>query len=142
MAKKKAARRQAPKRTTSKVSAVKGKSVEWYISTLDDWRGDVVRQLDELVRKVVPAVTASIKWAQPVYESNGPFCFVKAAKNHVTIGFWRGIDVDDPNQLFEGTGDKMRHVKIKDAKSLPAAALRKMIKQAVALNHDLGNPTK
>jgi len=139
---KKATAKTSSNRSTPKVSPVKGNTVAWYVGTLKDWRGDVVKQLDQLVMKAVPGATSSIKWAQPVYESGGPVCFVKAAKNHVTFGFWRGTEIDDPKMLLEGSGDKMRHVKIKDAESIPTSDLRKMIKQAVKLNKTHGNPTK
>ena len=138
MAKKKA----TAKKAARKSSPVKGKSVAWYIGTLGDWRADVVGALDELLRKTAPKATSGIKWAQPVYELGGPFCFLKAAKGHVTIGFWRGVELDDPQSLLEGSGDKMRHVKIRENDRIPTAELRKMIRQAVKLNQELGNPTR
>ena len=51
-----------------------------------------------------------IKWSQPVYEDDfGPFCFMKAHKNHVNIGFWRGAVMNDHENLLEGDG-KRRHI--------------------------------
>ena len=48
-----------------------------------------------------------IKWSQPVYEDDfGPFCFMKAHKNHVNIGFWRGAVMNDPENLLEGDGKR------------------------------------
>ncbi len=43
--------------------------------------------------------------AQPVYENNGPFAYIKAFKNSVNFGFCRGIDLEDPENLLQGTGD-------------------------------------
>ncbi len=65
-----------------------------------------------IVQKAAPEASESIKWAQPVYESNGPFAYIKAFKNAVNFGFWRGVDLDDPQGLLAGDGDKMRHVKL------------------------------
>jgi len=122
------------KSATPKISPVKGKSVAWYISTLEDWQAGIVTDLDKLILSAAPKITSSIKWAQPVYELNEPVAFIKAAKKHVTIGFWRGIELDDAKELLEGEGQKMRHVKIKNGASIPKAELKKMVKQAVKLN--------
>jgi hypothetical protein len=66
---------------------------------------------------------------------------MKAAKNHVTFGFWRGADLDDEQGLLEGTGDKMRHIKIRKAGDVRSAAFKKLINQAVKLNKDDGDPS-
>jgi len=83
-----------------------GKTVDEYIAGLDGWRADAVTQLREIVREAAPEASEAVKWAQPVYESNGPFCYIKAFKNHVNIGFWRGVDLDDPHVLLQGDGEK------------------------------------
>ena len=63
-------------------------TIDAYAKELSDWRGDVVRELDALVRKAAPKATGTIKWAQPVYEQNGPFAYVKAFSSAVNFGFW------------------------------------------------------
>ena len=79
---------------------------------------------------------------QPVYETIGPFCYIKAFKNSVNFGFWRGIDIDDPNGLLQGTGVKMRHVKLTSLSDVDDAAFSDFVEQAVELNLKKGNPTK
>jgi hypothetical protein len=70
--------------------------IEEYIEGLGDWRGEVVRAVDALVRKAAPDASASIKWAQPVYEQDGPFAYVKAFGSSVNFGFWRGPTCPTP----------------------------------------------
>lgn len=41
----------------------------------------------------------------------GLFCFMRAYKNHITIGFWHGAIMNDSYQLLEEIGIKMRHIK-------------------------------
>ena len=96
VAKKRVAKRpvKSAKVPTRKTSPVKGKSVAWYIGTLEDWQQEIVREIDTIVQAAAPKATSSIKWAQPVYESDGPFAFMKAAKKHVTFGFWRGVELE------------------------------------------------
>lgn len=139
---KKALKRTA-KKATPKVSSVKGKSVSWYMEQLEPEQQALVREIDQLIRAAAPTTTASIKWAQPVYEtSDGPYAFIKAAKQHVTFGFWRGAELTDEQGLLEGDGVKMRHVKVRTKKDIKKAVFRKWIKQSVKLNQQSGSPTR
>lgn len=117
-------------------------TIDAYAKALDDWRGDVVRELDALVRKAAPKATGTIKWAQPVYEQNGPFAYVKAFSSAVNFGFWRGADLSDPDGALEGTGDRMRHVKIRSAEDVDLARFTAWVEEAVALNDSKGDPTE
>ena len=119
-----------------------GKTVDEYIAGLDGWRADAVTQLREIVREAAPEASEAVKWAQPLYESNGPFCYIKAFKNHVNIGFWRGVDLDDPHVLLQGDGEKMRHIKIGDVNDIPGENIRDFVQAAVKLNQPKGDPTK
>ncbi|KYK31625.1 MAG: hypothetical protein AYK22_02100 [Thermoplasmatales archaeon SG8-52-3] len=84
-----------------------------------------------------------IKWSQPVYEDeNGPFCFIKAHKNHVNIGFWRGAVMKDPKKLLEGDGVKMRHIKLTQDSIINKKDISDFVKQGLFLNKKLGDPTK
>ena len=67
--------------------------------------------------------------------------FFKAAKKHLTLGFWRGVQLDDPKGLLEGSGQQMRHLKIRELKDIPKTQVGKWIRQARRLNKELGNPT-
>ena len=118
------------------------KTVDEYIDGLDGWQKDAVVELRALVLETAPDAEESVKWAQPVYSSNGPFCYIKAFKNNVNIGFWRGADVADAQGLLEGSGDKMRHVKLTASEDIPTAALKEMVLAAAKLNQTKGDPTK
>lgn len=54
----------------------------------------------------------------------------------VSLMFFRGTDLDDPNNLLEGSGKRMRHVKVRTLEQLndQRAALRTFIKEAAELN--------
>jgi hypothetical protein len=118
------------------------KTVDGYIAGLEGWQAEVVSQVREIVRNAVPEAKEAIKWAQPVYELDGPFAYVKAFKHSVNFGFWRGTELDDPHGLLEGTGEKMRHVKLTGVDDIDDEAFADFVRQAVALNRAKGNPTK
>ncbi|HKZ54155.1 MAG TPA: DUF1801 domain-containing protein [Anaerolineales bacterium] len=118
------------------------KTVDGYILGLEGWQREVVTQLRKIVREAAPEAKESIKWAQPVYESHGPFCYIKAFQSAVNIGFWRGADLKDPGRLLQGSGEKMRHVKLTDEDAIQAEVLADFVRQAVRLNRVKGDPTK
>jgi hypothetical protein len=117
-------------------------SIAEYINDLDKDNGTIVEELVSIVKKAAPKEDSGIKWSQPVFWSdNGPFCFIKAHKNHVNIGFWRGADMKDPQELLEGTGKKMRHIKITAKQDIDEKAITDFVKQGVKLNNELGDPS-
>jgi hypothetical protein len=117
-------------------------TIDEYAKGLGDWRGEVVGELDALVRRAAPKATGSIKWAQPVYEQDGPFAYIKAFSTAVNFGFWRGADLTDPDGRLEGTGDRMRHVKINAPEDVDKERFSAWVKEAVGLNTAKGDPTK
>jgi hypothetical protein len=62
---------------------------------------------------------------------DAPFGYVNSFKSHVIVGFFYGAFLDDPAGLLEGSGKRMRHVKLKlGAPMLKPAALRGLIEAA------------
>lgn len=59
-----------------------------------------------------------------------PFVNVNVAKAHVTIGFFRGALLKDPARLLQGTGKRMRHVKLKPGATFDAKALALLVQQS------------
>jgi len=60
------------------------------------------------------------------------FAYVGVFRAHVNVGFFRGADLHDPSSLLEGTGKRMRHVKIRLGVDLDAAALAALLSAAYA----------
>ena len=118
------------------------KTVDGYITGLEGWKGEIVSRVRQIVLGTAPDAKESIKWAQPVYESNGPFAYIKAFKSAVNFGFWRGVDIEDPEGLLQGSGDKMRHVKLTSMADIDEKALADFVSQALELNRTKGDPTK
>jgi hypothetical protein len=55
------------------------------------------------------------------------FGYVNAFSAHVNVGFFYGAALDDPGGLLEGTGKRMRHVKLHWAQQVNASALSELI---------------
>jgi hypothetical protein len=60
------------------------------------------------------------------------FGYVGAFKAHVNVGFFFGAFLRDPSRLLEGTGKRMRHVKLRPGRAVDAATLGNLIDVAYA----------
>jgi hypothetical protein len=85
---------------------------------------DVMRACGNDVRELMHdgAPTACVE--------DAAFGYVNAFKAHVNVGFFFGAQLDDPTGLLEGTGKRMRHVKLKPGVALDSVALGKLIDTA------------
>jgi hypothetical protein len=61
---------------------------------------------------------------------DAPFAYVNSFKSHVNVGFFYGAALEDPAGLLEGSGKRMRHVKLKAGLEINTAALRKLVDAA------------
>jgi hypothetical protein len=59
-----------------------------------------------------------------------PFGYVNVFKAHVNVGFFLGAELQDPTGLLEGSGKRMRHVKLKPGRELDSSALMALIDAA------------
>ena len=59
-----------------------------------------------------------------------PFCYVGVFTAHVNVGFFYGAALDDPAGLLQGSGKRMRHVKLKAGTEENGAALKGLIEAA------------
>lgn len=62
------------------------------------------------------------------------FGYVNVFSAHVNIGFFLGAWLDDPSRLLEGTGKRMRHVKLKPGQEPCSDDLTALIENAY---HDM-----
>jgi hypothetical protein len=61
---------------------------------------------------------------------DAPFGYVNAFRAHANVGFYYGATLADPAGLLEGTGKRMRHVKLRPGKALNEAAFGDLIASA------------
>ena len=62
-------------------------------------------------------------------------CIIIPAKKGIKLGFYKGADLPDPDNLLKGTGKISRYVAISSAAQIESPPLRKLIKSALAAYH-------
>jgi hypothetical protein len=61
---------------------------------------------------------------------DAPFGYVNTFRSHVNVGFFNGAVLRDPAGLLEGTGKRMRHVKLKPGFEIDSSSLTALIHAA------------
>ena len=61
---------------------------------------------------------------------DAPFAYVKVFTSHVNVGFYHGASLPDPAKLMQGSGKRMRHVKLNPETPANTAALTSLIEDA------------
>jgi len=112
-----------------------------YVAALDGWRRKLVESIRDGVRAAA-RVEEVIKWGHIVYFSNGPALLIRAEESRVLFGFWRGqrlLKIEP--RLKPGGKYEMATLDLREGMSIGAATVKRLTKEAVALNKKVGNPT-
>lgn len=97
----------------------------------------LARQAKTLIQEVMPNVVEVVWPTQQISGYGvGPkkmseqFCYIALLKDRINLGFYYGADLPDPQNLLEGTGQTMRHIKIDHSEQLENPALRELVEAA------------
>jgi len=113
-----------------------------YERVLSGWQGPLVKSLRRTVRATQSSLEERIKWGHLVYLENGPVLLIRAEPVRVLVGFWRGQRLREQEpRLKPGGKYEMATIVLREGDKLAAAALSALVREAVALNHALGDPT-
>ena len=117
-------------------------SIDAKINELGDWRGKTLAKVREIIHKADPEIVEEWKWAKatspgtPVFSHGGIVCTGETYKNAVKMTFAKGASLDDPSGLFNSSldGNVRRAIDIHEGDKVNEAALKDLIRAAVALN--------
>ncbi len=59
------------------------------------------------------------------------FCYIGSYRAHVNLGFYYGAELPDPQGLLEGTGKKLRYIKVKNSEEVGEPALREILEDSL-----------
>jgi len=107
------------------------------INELGDWRGKTLVKVRKLIHEADPEIVEEWKWrGTPVFSHAGIVCTGETYKNVVKLTFAQGAGLKDPSGLFNSSleGNVRRAIDIHEGDKIDEAALKHLIRAAVALN--------
>jgi len=107
------------------------------IRILGDWRGKTLARVREIIHQADPEIVEELKWkGTPVWSHGGIVCTGETYKNAVKMTFAKGAALKDPARLFNSSldGNVRRAIDIHEGDTVDEAALKDLIRAAVALN--------
>ena len=112
------------------------------IEQLGDWRGKTLAKVRGIIHEADPEIVEERKWVRstspgtPVFSHGGIVCTGETHKNVVKMTFAKGAALKDPSGLFNSSldGNVRRALDIHEGDKVDEAALKDLIRAAVALN--------
>ncbi|MFY9660710.1 MAG: DUF1801 domain-containing protein [Terriglobales bacterium] len=112
------------------------------IKELGDWRGKMLAKVREIIHAADPEIVEERKWVKPtspgtpVFSHDGIVCTGETHKKVVKLTFAKGAALQDPCGLFNSSldGNVRRAIDIHEGDKVDEAALKDLIRAAVALN--------
>jgi hypothetical protein len=125
------------KNSVSRDGETASKLIDRRIRELGDWRGRTLEKVRRLITEVDPEIVEEWKWmGTPVWFHGGIVCTGETYKNVVKMTFPKGAALKDPSGLFNSSldGNARRAIDIHEGDKVDEAALKDLIRAAVALN--------
>jgi hypothetical protein len=112
------------------------------ITELGDWRGKILAKVRDIIHAADPEIVEEWKWQKasspgtPVWSHGGIVCTGETYKSIVKMTFAKGAALKDPARLFNASleGNTRRAIDIHEGDTINEAALKDLIRAAVALN--------
>ena len=60
------------------------------------------------------------------------YAYIAVQSSHVNLGFYYGTSLPDPAGLLEGTGKKLRHLKLRNASEAKSPPVVALLREAIA----------
>jgi len=120
------------------------------INELRDWRGRTLAKVRQIIREADPEIVEEWKWVKPtspgtpVFSRAGIVCTAETYKEHVKMTFAKGASLKDPSRLFNSSleGNQRRAIDLHEGDAIDEAALKELVRAAVALNLKGRSPSK
>jgi len=111
--------------------------IDQKIKELGDWRGKTLAKVRSIIHEADPEIIEEWKWmGTPVFSHSGIVCTGETYKSVVKLTFAKGASLNDPSRLFNSSldGNVRRAIDIHEGDKINEAALKDLIRAAVALN--------
>lgn len=92
----------------------------------------VVQEVDPNAVEVVRLGDRAATYGVGPQKMKEGYAYIIPHKNWVNLGFYQGALLDDPKGLMEGTGKKLRHIKIRSVEEADKKEIRQLLDRALA----------
>lgn len=111
---------------------------ETWLDLAPEFSQAMARQVREWIQRWEPDLTESIKWNVLCFSGRKLVCGLSACRKHLGITFFRGTELREVTDLFDGgeANTSIQSIRISAPDQLDAQALRRLLHAAVALDAD------
>ena len=96
-----------------------------YINNAPEEQREIMHAIRSLLHQSGENVAEDFKWSRPIFKTKKDFAYLQANKTYVNLGFYKDFErLNDPNNLLEGTGKTMRHIKLKKVADIDTELLK------------------
>ncbi|MFD1811457.1 DUF1801 domain-containing protein [Rhodococcus gannanensis] len=107
----------------------------------EDWRGERVDDVRQLIRRAEPDVVEEVKWRKPsnpdgvpTFSLDGLICTVETYKDKIKVTFAKGSSLPDPAALFNAGAGVRRAIDLAEGDPLDADAFVALVRAAAEFN--------
>lgn len=105
------------------------KKVSEYFDNAQEEQIVLLEAVRKLIHESVENVSEEIKWGFPVFAQTKDFAYLRYAKKHITLGFYHIDKIKDPDNLLEGVGNTLKHIKIKSIDDIKTTVISEWLRQ-------------
>jgi hypothetical protein len=100
-----------------------------YISDASAEQSATLEELRKLIHDTVSNVSEEIKWKMPVFNNGKDFAYLRFSKKHITLDFYNIDKIQDPDNLLEGEGNTLKHIKIRNSDEINSKIISQWLKE-------------
>ena len=104
------------------------------INTWPEPQRSAAQRIREIILDPDIGLEEGLKWNWPTYFDDSNVCSIMCHKDHINLQFFRGADLEDPENILEGTGKSMRHIKIYKTDEVDSEVIGRYLKEAAGLS--------
>ena len=112
------------------------KAIEDFLAKLPEEKRLPAIKIRDIFLKTSSKVEETIKWGNLTFvcgKTHLAFVYTYKTVDYINLGFMQATSLQDPKNLFEGTGKGMRHIKIRTVKDIPVTQVKAWINETVQL---------
>ena len=101
---------------------------------------EIILEVDPVACEVVRLGDRAATYGVGPKKMSEGYAYIMPFTAWVNLGFYKGTDLPDPEGLLEGTGSKLRHVKIRSLDAVERPSIRALLAAALEERRRAASP--